>query len=92
VQNPLRDLATPPVIKLGPEFTDASAYTERIRYIPDLLYLDHLTVSGNVWFDKDVVLRGTVIVVANEGARIDLPPGSVLENKVLMGNLTSREL
>ena len=87
VQNPLRDLATPPIIKLGPEFSDAAAYLERIPYIPDLLYLDYLTVSGNVSFGKDIVLRGTVIVVANEGSRIDLPPGTVLENKVVSGHL-----
>jgi len=44
-------------------------------------------VSGNVYFSKDIVLRGTVIVVANEGSRIDLPPGALLENKVVTGHL-----
>lgn len=44
-------------------------------------------MSGNVFFSKDIVLRGTVIIVANEGSRIDLPPGSVLENKVVTGHL-----
>lgn len=36
---------------------------------------------------KEVVLRGTVIIVASEGARIDIPRGSVLENAVVTGNL-----
>lgn len=44
-------------------------------------------VSGNIFFSKDIVLRGTVIVVANEGARIDLPPGALLENVVVTGHL-----
>lgn len=60
---------------------------ERIPYIPDLVFCDHATVSGDVRFGKDVVLRGTVIIVANEGSRIDIPAGSVFENKVVTGNL-----
>jgi len=35
-----------------------------------------------------VTLRGTVIVVANEGQRIDIPDGCILENRLLSGNLT----
>ena len=31
--------------------------------------------------------QGTVIVVANHGDRIDIPSGSVLENKIISGNL-----
>lgn len=48
MQNPLRDLSTPPIIKLGPEFADAESYSQRIPFIPDLLYLDYMTVSHNV--------------------------------------------
>jgi UTP--glucose-1-phosphate uridylyltransferase len=32
-------------------------------------------------------LKGTVIIVANHGNRIDIPSGSILENKVVSGNL-----
>lgn len=49
--------------------------------------LDHLTVSGDVTFGRDVSLRGTVIIIANHGDRIDLPSGSILENKIVSGNL-----
>ena len=34
-----------------------------------------------------MTLRGTVIIVANEGDRIDLPAGTVLENKCVTGSL-----
>ena len=30
---------------------------------------------------------GTVIIVANEGSTIDIPPGSILENVVVQGSL-----
>jgi UTP--glucose-1-phosphate uridylyltransferase len=46
-----------------------------------------LTVSGDVSFGRDVVMRGTVIIVANAGDRIDIPNGSVLENAVVTGSL-----
>lgn len=49
--------------------------------------LDHLTVTGDVTFGKGVALRGTVIIVANHGDRIDVPAGSTFENKVVSGNL-----
>ena len=41
--------------------------------MPKILELDHLTVTGDVYFGRNVTLRGTVIVVANEGQRIDIP-------------------
>lgn len=53
-----------------------------------MLELDHLTVSGDVSFGVGVVLKGTVIVVAQSGSCINIPGGSVLENKVITGNLT----
>lgn len=89
VMSSKREVPTPPVIKLGPEFNDLDSYLARIpsSSIPDLLELDHLTVSGDVRFHKGIHLSGTVIIVANEGSRIDLPPGSILENKVITGNL-----
>lgn len=53
-----------------------------------MLELDHLTVSGDVSFGRGVTLRGTVIIVANEGQKIELPDGTVLENKLVSGNLS----
>jgi UTP--glucose-1-phosphate uridylyltransferase len=44
-------------------------------------------VTGDVTFGSDVELRGTVIIVANHGERIDIPSGSILENKIVSGNL-----
>jgi UTP--glucose-1-phosphate uridylyltransferase len=44
-------------------------------------------VTGDVNFGRNVTLRGTVIIVANEGQRIDIPDGCVLENRLLSGNL-----
>ncbi|KAG6833569.1 hypothetical protein H0H87_005220 [Tephrocybe sp. NHM501043] len=54
--------------------------TPRFKKIPKILELDHLTVTGDVYFGRNVTLRGTVIVVANEGQRIDIPDGCILEN------------
>ena len=55
--------------------------------MPKIIELDHLTVTGDVYFGRNVTLRGTVIVVANEGQRIDIPDGCILENRLLSGNL-----
>uniref|UniRef100_A0A7S1XC97 UTP--glucose-1-phosphate uridylyltransferase n=1 Tax=Compsopogon caeruleus TaxID=31354 RepID=A0A7S1XC97_9RHOD len=87
VTNPMRMFSSVPVIKLGPEFKKVSAYLSRFSSIPDIVELDHLTVSGDVQFGAGVVLKGTVIIVANPGSKVMIPDGAVLENKVITGNL-----
>ncbi|BGP18750.1 UTP-glucose-1-phosphate uridylyltransferase [Rhodosporidiobolus nylandii] len=77
-----------PVIKLGDNFKKVAQFQKRFKTIPSLLELDHLTVAGDVSFGRNVVLRGTVIIVANDGQRIELPDGTTLENKLVSGNLT----
>ena len=91
-----------PFVKLGQNFRNISELLKRFGSIPDLLELDHLSVSGDVTFGKQVCvphfllsltlfvqvsLKGTVIVIANHGDRIDIPAGSCLENKIVSGNM-----
>ena len=84
-----------PIVKLGPHFDTVDEYNRRIRGggsgvrsgFPSMLELDHLTVSGDVNFGRDVKLKGTVIIVANNGGTMDIPDGSVLENVVVTGSL-----
>lgn len=86
--SPLRMFETTPLVKLGPNhFGKVKEFLKRFASIPDMLELDHLTVSGDVTFGKGVSLRGTVIIIANHGDRIDIPPGAILENKIVSGNL-----
>lgn len=97
VINPNRMFGTTPVIKLGDHFKKIAQFQKRFKKIPKIIELDHLTVTGDVYFGRNVTLRGTVIgecdlcgvqtdvdfdfaVVANEGQRIDIPDGCVLEN------------
>ncbi|XP_061405758.1 UTP--glucose-1-phosphate uridylyltransferase-like isoform X1 [Lethenteron reissneri] len=83
-----REFPTVPLVKLGDEFTKVQDFLKRFASIPDILELDHLTVSGNVTFGKNVVLKGTVIIIANHGDKIAIPSGSILENKIISGNLS----
>jgi len=85
---PLRSFPTTPLIKLGPNhFAKVKEFLKRFASVPRIVELDHLTVSGDVTFGKDVVLKGTVIIIANHGDRIDIPQGAILENKIVSGNL-----
>eukprot|EP01114_Cavostelium_apophysatum_P000375 TRINITY_DN1034_c0_g1_i2.p1 TRINITY_DN1034_c0_g1~~TRINITY_DN1034_c0_g1_i2.p1 ORF type:complete len:384 (-),score=100.13 TRINITY_DN1034_c0_g1_i2:54-1205(-) len=87
VMNSKRVPATEPLVKLGEEFRKLDDYNKRFKTIPKLLELDHLTVSGDVTFGANVTLKGTVIIVADTGSRIDIPDGTTLENKIIAGNL-----
>lgn len=86
--NPKRStFGTAPLVKLGENFKKVAQYLSRFASPPRILELDHLTVIGDVYFGKEVTLKGTVIIVANNGERIDIPSGSILEDKVVSGNL-----
>ncbi|CAB1436587.1 unnamed protein product [Pleuronectes platessa] len=82
-----REFPTTPHVKLGSSFTKVQEFLSRFENIPDMLELDHLTVSGDVTFGNKVSLKGTVIIIANHGDRIDIPAGAMLENKIVSGNL-----
>ncbi|XP_049427586.1 UTP--glucose-1-phosphate uridylyltransferase-like [Epinephelus fuscoguttatus] len=68
-------------------FPQVQDFLTRFESIPDMLELDCLTVSGDVTFGKNISLKGTVIIIANHGDRIDIPAGAMLENKIISGNL-----
>ncbi|KAJ2775808.1 UTP-glucose-1-phosphate uridylyltransferase [Coemansia javaensis] len=85
--NPKRTFKTVPVVKLGDHFKKVNDYLARFKAPPQILELDHLTVTGDVWFSSGVTLEGTVIIVANHGAHIDIPRGAILNDKVVSGDL-----
>lgn len=68
--NPRRSFPSVPLVKLGSNhFGKLKEFLERFEDIPEMLELDHLTVSGDIRFGKKVILKGTVIIIANPGAR-----------------------
>ncbi|XP_065919351.1 UTP--glucose-1-phosphate uridylyltransferase-like [Dysidea avara] len=88
VMNPKRGFTTVPLVKLGDKnFQKVKDFLKRFQNVPNILELDHLTVSGDVTFGTNITLKGTVIVIANHGEKIDIPSGTVLENKIVSGNL-----
>ncbi|KAF5895683.1 UTP--glucose-1-phosphate uridylyltransferase-like isoform X1, partial [Clarias magur] len=52
-----REFPTTPHVKLGSSFTKVQDFLRRIESIPDMLELDHLTVSGDVTFGKQVTVK-----------------------------------
>ena len=63
IMNPKRAFPTVPLVKLGDtHFSKVRDYLARFGAIPDLLELDHLTVSGDVTFGKGVTLKGITFI------------------------------
>ncbi|PVV04775.1 hypothetical protein BB560_000711 [Smittium megazygosporum] len=85
--NPLRTFGNVPIVKLGDHFKKVKDFQARFKSPPQILELDHLSVTGDVYFGAHVTLTGTVIIVANHGAHIDIPRGAVLNDKVVSGDL-----
>lgn len=87
------DDAALPQIKLSAEFNKVNDYLSRFETIPNLLELESLTVAGDVKFGAHVTLRGNVIVMAQPlNARLDIPSGAVLENKIVNGGVRILDL
>ncbi|KAK8614974.1 hypothetical protein V6N13_068760 [Hibiscus sabdariffa] len=74
-----------PSIELGPEFKKVSNFLSRFKSIPSIIDLDSLSVSGDVWFGANVVLKGKVKIAAKAGVKLEIPDGTKLENKEING-------
>lgn len=82
VMNPKREPATVPLVKLGEEFRTVTKgfcsfwypqleeYEKRFASIPNILELDHLTVSGDVRFGKDVTLKVGLFLVGHHNLSV----------------------
>ncbi len=90
-KNPDRQFDGIPLVRLGPSFQSVEEYQNRFESIPDILELDLLTIVGDVYFGKNITLRGNVILVCERG-ELHLPDNSILENKVLTGSIKMGEL
>lgn len=90
--NPLRLYPEVPLVNLTDDhFGNYRDLDKRFESIPDCLQLQHLTISGDVYFAKDVSLMGNVTIVANHGGRIDIPRGSIIQYRIITGDLRSVE-
>lgn len=86
--SPRRMFTTPPLIKLlGNMYKDIESFDKMFKTIPDILELDHLTVSGNIKFGRNITLKGTVIIIADDESVINIPDGAILDDNILYGNL-----
>ncbi|KAJ9704005.1 hypothetical protein PVL29_005336 [Vitis rotundifolia] len=85
IRNKARKSPENPVIELGPEFKKVGNFLSRFKSIPSIIELDSLKVAGDVWFGSGVILKGKVTIEAKAGAKLEIPDGAVLANKVING-------
>jgi len=82
-----------PRARFGPEFKFVKDFLARFpQGVPNIVGLEDLVVSGDVTFGKGVVLRGHVVIVAPPGSKIQIPAGTILENKLVQGNLLLNDI
>ncbi|CAL9186397.1 unnamed protein product [Musa hybrid cultivar] len=85
IRNKARTNLANPSIELGPEFKKVASFLGHFKSIPSIVELDSLKVSGDVWFGAGIVLKGNVSITAKSGVKLEIPDGTVLENKVING-------
>ncbi|KAK6913504.1 UDPGP family [Dillenia turbinata] len=85
IRNKDRTNPVNPSIELGPEFKKVANFLSRFKSIPSIRELDSLKVTGDVWFGAGVILKGKVTISAAPGEKLEIPDGSVIENKDVNG-------
>ncbi|KAJ4807914.1 UTP--glucose-1-phosphate uridylyltransferase [Rhynchospora pubera] len=85
IRNKARVNPSNPSIELGPEFKKVGDFLRRFKSIPSIVELDSLKVSGDVWFGSGVVLKGKVSITAKPGEILEIPDGSLIDNKEING-------
>ncbi|EUB60986.1 UTP--glucose-1-phosphate uridylyltransferase [Echinococcus granulosus] len=83
VISPRRLSSSLPIVDLDHHFQSVQDLQLRIPFVPSMVNLSHLTLSGDVRFGPN----GTVKIIAKDKEQLDIPGGSVLENKVVTGSL-----
>ncbi|OAG29949.1 UTP--glucose-1-phosphate uridylyltransferase [Nematocida displodere] len=79
---------TLPIIKLvGSQFKRVEDFKSHIKGPINIDDLDHLTISGDIYLGKNITLKGTVIIIAEEGQTIYIPDGTILDDKIVSGSL-----
>lgn len=67
VMSPQRMFPTTPLVKLGDNhFSKVKEFLDRFSNIPDIIELDHLTVSGDVTFGRGVALKVLLVLKSSE--------------------------
>ncbi|KAJ6402325.1 hypothetical protein OIU84_014421 [Salix udensis] len=85
IRNPARTNPANPSIELGPEFKKVASFLSRFKSIPSIIELDSLKVAGDVWFGANITLKGKVSIVVKSGVKLEIPDGTVLQNKEISG-------
>ncbi len=85
VSNPDRDGMVPITISLDPEFyRKIDMFFDRFKDgPPSLVQCDSLTVKGNVFFGKDIKVKGRVHIENTKKTPAFIPDGTVLNHDVL---------
>lgn len=82
---PKRNIPSLPSVRLiGSNFSDIKGYEECVQSEPDIVDMESLVLAGNVVIQKNVTLKGEVIICATDGSQYDVPENSVLENKIII--------
>jgi len=79
IMNPARKIP-PPIVTLDPQyFGHLDAFNQRFKWIPSLIDCLSLTVQGNVFFEKDVVISNNVTITHTETEPVTIPAGSRID-------------
>lgn len=84
IENPSRKGMAPIKIFLDSEyFKNIDLFSERFRHgVPSLLHCESLEVRGNVFFEKDISIKGRVCIENTKNTPAVIPKGTVVNHNI----------
>uniref|UniRef100_A0A183CVY4 UTP--glucose-1-phosphate uridylyltransferase n=1 Tax=Gongylonema pulchrum TaxID=637853 RepID=A0A183CVY4_9BILA len=69
-----------PIVELSEHFSKISEFQRRFPEIPSLREMASLKIIGDVYFGRNVTLKGCVEIIVDEGQQLTIKDGECLEN------------
>lgn len=80
VLNPERQMPAPHITLDSRYYGHLDAFDQRFQWIPSLVNCQSLSVHGNIFFEKDIVISGNVTIRHDTEDPVTIPAGSHIES------------
>jgi UTP--glucose-1-phosphate uridylyltransferase len=80
ILNPERQIPAPHIKLDSRYYGHLDAFNERFQWIPSLVNCQSLTIQGNCFFEKDVVISGNVTIRHDGDDPARVPAGSIIDS------------
>jgi len=84
ILNPERDMPAPHITLDSRYYGHLDDFNQRFQWIPSLVNCKKLTIQGNIFFEKKVVISGNVTIRHDDNDPATVPAGSRIDSNLIV--------